>query len=1792
MQTQASIFSVRTAILLVLMLLVVGQAWASIHEPVVIIQADMPDRNLQPGESFEIPVRIAIRTDAVVGSIVAVTDDQTVSLEFSERYVLPDPDVEAMGYQIQEWVLSGTLSKALDQVEIEVEADREVWRNAIKLRSSGDLTVPESTIDPSITTRFAEADNYRKPDPVPSGHSLPEPNAAKAARNVRVHGRVIMRVSDTTPWVGADGATVYFMQRRDILDDIELGLGVTNANGDFDFDASMDGTHDVYIKIRALNSHVNVGTDAGFQTYGRNTAESRNFSNTDFNAGSQGFFDDMNVALWLLSTLTRSHRWYAAHGYAVPPVNCRYPDDIILSSVYLQIPTMEGIHLRTNARWNSHTVVHEYAHHFVGTSEIQEVAPPFYTNGVCDPGHCEWCHENEAVAWSEGLPSFLSETINNEHRAAYGWTQPSNRSYEGHDDCRETEAIATDPTITEAFVSALMHDIVDNSPDSSTLAPGVTETARFPIDDILYVAANYRGDNSLRFVDDFMTYIVGRADYGAQDYQDYWSAAAINGFASDTVPPTAPTVVTSTTHVVGVTSASNLPEFAFSGATDDNSGVAQYIVNIAAAPGYPTVDTVVVERPEIAWETVLPEGTYFANVASIDRAGNASTDYSYFGPLVVGPATPLDFVPVTDYGWDAPLVLRHSDDANGILVPNEAVLLANTDVWINFFARNVSPSAGVVDAFGGGIVIDRYGLGIADFFGSGTVASGEDLQILNLGPVQFAGGRHHARATMDYSGAVAESDENNNTYNIQFVVQPEILVPGGWQIMPAGPAARSGRGDYTPEFHNMAGVRIVPQNTFAAVELKDSSFYDYTLRMFRPSTGADNGFDYPLISSQRGAAEIESIIVNTNTVAESQLDFGCEAISGYDRDIYWLRHTSSRVINPGDSDVVNLANDEYLSLWEMTFNVLEVGPFAADIEVVFDPADTNRSVAFNWVHKDVIGHWPSPFQNYSPTDADGRASLEFAVESPGTYCLYIRRDIRPWQTAYPIQVNLTTSTVPLPDFTIFRDNAGWSMPFLPSIEPLPGPDVPVPSDLLEGLSETYLNVAVRNLAHTSAANVPFEFEMDGSGQGFFSTEIQQLDALAVHTIYGTTPFIVGGGRHTLTMTIDPFDEIEERDESNNVLATQFGWSGPDLALGSSSMHAAPPYALAGLEDVEIFTIESEMTGDNPTAIPLNAIAPNADGFRLPNLPAKQAGRWVGVATMPGANSNVDVRLHEVMPPAFAFTTALATSDLAMGLSDFILVNFNDAPSRDFDIGVVNLGGSEPYTLHNMVSEDWGAPVDGSLYEQGYLSGGDILSLNEFYLGAGSYQITMTSGQAADLGISVYAPTPALGEPFHSKSATFGEVPSASQNPAGVDEVVAFEVPYDQAGNYCVAVWKAGTADLAQGVGFGLEFEVVAAAPPYIVTNGSADNPYGAPVVAQTIGTGFGDADLGLADEANGSELDAAYAELHDGMLYLLLAGNLESNFNDLEIFIDSMPGGQNVLRGDNFVFSDNGLNRMGDDGTGNGLTFDPSFYADYWFSVQGGFGELGPGPRIPYKFVVHSADLPTQGGGTGHFLGANTALAGGTLAGAGADNPFGVRVALDNRNVGGVEAGTGADNGANAFQGVEFAIPLAAIGNPTGCVRICAFVNGRLHDYVSNQVLGALPVGTDNLGEPRDVDFGDYAGNQYFSVCPAGVSAIEDEVPGVSVTGLTLYPARPNPFNPRTEIAFVLVKTGRVEISLYDLAGRRVRRLVDGEVLSAGPHERSWDGLDERGRKVASGTYLVRLKSGNEQRVMSVTLLK
>jgi len=114
------------------------------------------------------------------------------------------------------------------------------------------------------------------------------------------------------------------------------------------------------------------------------------------------------------------------------------------------------------------------------------------------------------------------------------------------------------------------------------------------------------------------------------------------------------------------------------------------------------------------------------------------------------------------------------------------------------------------------------------------------------------------------------------------------------------------------------------------------------------------------------------------------------------------------------------------------------------------------------------------------------------------------------------------------------------------------------------------------------------------------------------------------------------------------------------------------------------------------------------------------------------------------------------------------------------------------------------------------------------------------------------------------------------------------------------------------------------------------------------------------------------------------------------------------------------------------------------------------------------------------------------------------------------------------------------------------------------------------------------------------LEAVYDDGSGVvSIANLNLnLPASfslaqnyPNPFSSATTISFDLPTASQVELSIFDLSGRKVVTLVDGQI-EAGTHKVEWSGVNSDGDNLTSGLYICRLSAGNFNSAMKMILTK
>ncbi len=349
----------------------------------------------------------------------------------------------------------------------------------------------------------------------------------------------------------------------------------------------------------------------------------------------------------------------------------------------------------------------------------------------------------------------------------------------------------------------------------------------------------------------------------------------------------------------------------------------------------------------------------------------------------------------------------------------------------------------------------------------------------------------------------------------------------------------------------------------------------------------------------------------------------------------------------------------------------------------------------------------------------------------------------------------------------------------------------------------------------------------------------------------------------------------------------------------------------------------------------------------------------------------------------------------------------------------------------------------------------------------NFPVASSDASAVTTGVEIAIPLSAIGNPTgafkicglvngqghdFASNQWIGQLPANSPNLGEPRDIDLQAAPYD-AFNTFIAVDPPVVADGT------------------IIVNGTRDAAYGAnedAAFVQANITQFGNSNLGQVNAANGSEIDNVFVVKDSTHLYIFIGGNLETNFNKMDVFFDTQEGGQNRLRGDNPNVDFNGLNRMGDAGTGNGLRFSLGFEADYYFMTTG---------NASNSLFCNYASLTSADGavlGTGGYVGQGTyggpagALAGGSMA-------FGTfRCSINNSNVAGVSGSSGVIPSRDLADGSEIDGVWAYVENAGDHNKLHLLVTGNLRTDYTKMVLffdTGLPGQPRLLSNNPNVDF-------------------------------------------------------------------------------------------------------------------------
>jgi hypothetical protein len=1357
---------------------------ADVRPPIQVRILGEP-RAAEPGVPFEGQLQIDSDISAVLGNFrfggsswnqltLAVASE--VSVDKGQPLVL---DFSVVASDPEQWL------------DLTYEVDGRTVTSHFNLSSKhiASLLAPGTTTSVTPTGSVPPLTEETRISPLPAAsETTAEPERGGpdgSRRSIRVHGRFTYQRSDGTT-IGGDGLTVRVYDNNAPFPSSELTYLATDAQGWYDvtFNWSggiFDAEPDLYLRFETANSRIQV-EDPGFwaTVYAWETDTTWNYSGSDLDYGWLQPGDiNQHTAVHVLTNLVRTWRWWTSYGYDTPFVRANWPNGD--GGAYYN----GEIYFGTSTHWRESTASHEYGHHWVENFALSPA--PDYCNGICDPpgdcGHCWWCEENANVSFTEGFPDWMGDVIPGSFGSNYGNDALWVYDFENLAMCGST---FVNPLITEGFLAAVVRDIGDNTNDDD---PNFARTDELSLG--WGPAITCVDLDAPTTAADFLTAFKNRNPWAGEGL---WATAKNCGYETDVAPPPAVTNLYSTSHATSGDSPDPTIDLVWTRAVDDASGVWGYGITIANSIGLPSA--VMDLGDETSYTTsVLPPGTYYFSIRTLDRAGRWSETYAWNGPYTVRAPLAANLAVYLFGGWDQVLVPRPAADASFSSVPAPLTLPGNnTGTYWN------------VGLWNNGESYTNSGFEIrchvdSDFHWwvwSGELGPYWGQYGVNLGPLWIRGGRHTFETRLDATDLIAETNESDNRWAHQWIWTPLPLAANTPVVRYAPPIKTAGWDavvDGSPIYYNCDGLRMGASSYWDVTVLRPlDAAADHDLYLHGASTGASDGFAGTLTGSARGAGVIDAVIVNRNLMGWGSQDVGVINYNGHGAN-YEAVHATNLSLAFGDSVTVPFSQDQMLRVWEFYLAPSNVGPVSITVDV--DPA--GGPLVAQWLDKNFTTGGLYTYSAASMTDASGRARLDVTMSDVGYHALLVYRDPNFSTGNGPLNVTIELDRTP-PDFVPLYA-AGWYAPIVPRAAfDGTGDSVPAPTTLPGNVASTYLNMAARNESPSdSPAGLPGHISVDGSYAAWVAWG--SFPAYGNGLFNWGYPWTFSGGRHTLAWKLDAGQTIEEIHEDNNVYSEQWVWSPLDLINNVPVVRGMPADPYGGW---------TELSGGEP-------FYPNCDGVRMPAA----GGYWRAVAVMPSAGSDVDVRLHAASTGAKnGFADNLTGSYWGGSTSDYVLVNFNLAPGyyEPLDAGVVRYSGWDAYTTESTVADGY-IPYPNGTYGPYSLAANRIVNVYEFYLTPGQLEVRLANlSGSVDWGLTLHRADLA----YLGKSDALAM--SYAGGGAGGNEEVVIDVP--ASGYYCVAVWKCTATDLPLAGSYNLVI-----GPPGTV---GVDDPVPAPQVTALV----------------------------------------------------------------------------------------------------------------------------------------------------------------------------------------------------------------------------------------------------------------------------------------------------------------------------------------------------------------------
>ncbi len=744
-------------------------------------------------------------------------------------------------------------------------------------------------------------------------------------------------------------------------------------------------------------------------------------------------------------------------------------------------------------------------------------------------------------------------------------------------------------------------------------------------------------------------------------------------------------------------------------------------------------------------------------------------------------------------GWYAPAVPRGDNAATWTSVPEPTTLVGETEsTWFSTVCYNDGDATAMPTAMQ--LYVDGAYFCSHNLW---TIEPGSYNGWVNDGAHVVRGGRHTVKVVADVFDAIDESDETDNVHARQWVWQPLTLSHGSPVTRAAPPPVDADIEYLEGYWWNCDGVRVdlVQDRPWNIVWMEpDYSVHrDYMMRVHPVATGPEDGFGYNLAQTSM-PRDLQALLLNARNLAAPSYDIGVmNAVNYGTAPPYRIAHLGSSPY-PFDFGVDPVSPYYASRAMSFEFDVDAPDLGAACLVARSDPED--GPVHMGWLAPDFAYGALDDVQDPVSTGDRGWAVLNLDLEQTGYHGVIVWADRLEHPSGLAVNVGLYHARPELYPSTL----TGWYAPIVPR----PDDDAllfscPEPDTLHGNGPWTWLNTACFNGGAAAADTVSFLIELDGMGlvgTRSFTSLAAGLPRTVTNLYRPSTemPWTVPGGRHTMGVEVDYFDDVAELIEVNNTTCRQYCWSPQVVPLGAVVERDAPPAQDGGFDP------------DAPDMTPY----PNCDGLRLdePTFPITNVWRGLAVASY-NASTDLDLELHRPLQgtsDGFGPHVLLA-SEAEPGDVNFTLVNYREADATAYDVGVLRGNPSTAnYNAEHAVSAFLGSEPFGD-YGPFAINESRLLNLHEVYLAAGDLLVRLDEvAGGVDWGVAVY----------DASEAYFGKLDCLDDSlgdDGGVSEPEWIHVNVPSPGYYCVAVWKSRAGALDATGTYRLHFTTGATGAP-------------------------------------------------------------------------------------------------------------------------------------------------------------------------------------------------------------------------------------------------------------------------------------------------------------------------------------------------------------------------------------------